>query len=66
MSIDNDPEPGFLDPQNPTRDELRALGLWMLRNPGRLGAEPPFTPEEQELAQQACFRVARRRARSKR
>jgi hypothetical protein len=66
MSIVNDPEPVCRDPENPTRDELRALGLWRLRHPGLLGAEPPFTLEEQELAQQACYRVARERAKSKR
>ena len=64
MSVVNEPEPTFRDPKNPTRDELRALGLWMLRNPGRLGTEAPFTQEDQELAQEACFQVARDRTKA--
>jgi hypothetical protein len=66
MSIVNDSEPKFRDPKNPTRDELRALGLWKLRHPGHSGTEAPFTQVEQELAQQACFQVARDRAESDR
>jgi hypothetical protein len=64
MSVENDPEPTFRDPRNPTRDELRAHGLWRLRNPGRIGPEAPFTREEQELAGEACLQIARERTKS--
>jgi hypothetical protein len=64
MSVISDPEPRFRDAKNPTRDELRALGLWRLRNPGRLRTDAPFTQEEHELAQPSCFEVARERAES--
>jgi hypothetical protein len=65
MSNRKDPEPKYLDPRNPTLDELRAHGLWRMRNPGRVGAEPAFSEEEQRLAQESCLKVASKRPKPK-